>query len=534
MGSIIPVKNNFLFRLFRKFGHEYFESRYLKGFFKNIDYPKPLKGKILIYAGIGHMYLTPLEVLMYHLLRSDGYSVDYYIYDQSVPINEVITNERISQQGKDSFWNRSVNNAENFLKASNVKYEFISFSKEVDKIIDPVKEDLNEILSFMYDGINFGEIVRGVMYRFYKSTNFGDTATLRGSEFLKTSLANYLQVKSLNEKNNYKYIFFSHGIYCTWQPVVEYCKKNNTPFVCYDRAKKKSTANFNLNQPSPDWSFNNAWERFKDRELTGDEEKKVDIYLGERELQKEDVYAYNSSEKENDLLTLKANLKIKPEAKVITIFTNLIWDAANVARDIAFSSTLDCIEQTINYYHQNENIHILIRCHPAEKVLGTQERYGQLVREKFHDRLPKNVTIIEPEMDINSFTVIDISDIGVVNTSTVGLEFALANKPIILISETNYRNKGFTYDVTSASDYFSKIDMLLKDKMTMPCQVRLARKYFYMMMFLYQKKVPLKFKRNIFNGYEYKDFNSVSACEGVKKIIGALKNKNLHDFIFWD
>jgi len=534
MDSIIPVKNKLLFRLFWEAGHGYFERKYLKHFFENIDYPPLDKGKILMYAGIGHMFLTPLETLLYHLLKKEGYQVDYFIYDEKVPINEVITQERIKSIGKDKFWNKSLRNAKRFLDTSNVKYDFIAFTDECEKLIAPIKNDFDKILAFEYDNIHFGNIVKGVMYRFYKSTDFGSDALLRANEFLKTSLANYFQVRKLCTENSYQYLFFSHGIYCTWEAATSFCLKNNIRFICYDRAKRNGTVNFNINQPSPDWSFNDAWRRYSGRQLNNEEEKMVDQYLDERELQKGDVYSYNSVERNRDINSVKDSLGIQQHAKVITIFTNLIWDAANVARDIAFSSALDCIEQTIKYFNENDHIHILVRSHPAEKVLGTKERYGQLVKEKFYGQLPKNVTIIEPEMNINSFTVIDISDIGVVHTSTVGLEFAMANKPIILISETNYRNKGFTYDVISPVDYFSKIDMLVDTKTVLFDQVKLARKYFYMMMFLYQKKVPLKFERSIFNGYEYKDFNSISACEGVRKIIGKLKNENLHDFIFWD
>jgi hypothetical protein len=534
MESIIPFKNKYLIKFYRKLCWGYSENKYFKNFFKNINYPPPDKGKVLIYAGIGSMFLTPLEVLMYHLLKKEGYQVDYFIYDKNVPINELITQDVFKKLGKDKFWNRSVLRAKRILDSSNVKYDFISAPDEVENIMAPLKDDIQKILKFEYEDIHFGNIVRGVMYRFYKSTNFGKDGPLRANQFLKTSLTNYFQVKKLYKENSYKFFFFSHGIYCTWEPVRNYCDINKVPFICYDRGKRIGTANFNINHPSPDWSFDHAWIRYKEKKLNNDEEKMVDQYLKERELQKGDVYSYNSAERINDINFLKQSLKIKPHAKVITIFTNLIWDAANVARDIAFSSAFDCIEQTILRYCQNTDVHILIRSHPAEKIVGTNERYGQLIKDKFQNQLPENVTVIEPELNINSFSVIDISDIGVVNTSTVGLEFALANKPIILISETNYRNKGFTYDVTSEIDYFSKLDALLNKRSIFPDQANLARKYFYMMMFLYQKKMPLKFDKNIFNGYTYKNFNSIPQNNEIEKIIKLLNNKEIDDFIFWD
>ena len=165
---------------------------------------------------------------------------------------------------------------------------------------------------------------------------------------------------------------------------------------------------------------------------------------------------------------MREKLGINDNAIVVTVFTNLIWDAANVSRDIAFESPLDCIRQLIEKYENDERYHVLVRCHPAEKVLGTHERYGELVRETFKNNLPKNASIIEPEMDINSFDILDMSDIGVVHTSTVGLEMAIEGKPVLLISETHYRNKGFTYDVTSSEDFFNTIESLQQSKSIKP------------------------------------------------------------------
>lgn len=533
MSSIIPANNKFIFKLVKKLGKPYLQRKYLSEFFSQKEYPPASKGKILIYAGIGYMYITPLEVLMYHILKLEGYEVEYYIYGKDVPINEVITRERIEKEGKALYWNRVSEGGESFLNAACIPFKYIEFPEEINELIKPVEHDLDKMLSFHFEGINFGFIIEGVMYRFYKSTNFGEDALLRARQFLQTSLANYLMVKKINQNNDFKYFFFSHGIYCTWQPVVEYCNKYHVDYVSYDRAKRKGTANFNFNRPSPNWEFKEAWERYKDRELNPSEEKLVDEYLGQRELQASDVYAYNTSKKANDLQVLKKRLNIPPGAKVISIFTNLIWDAANVSRDIAFSSALDCIQQTIQRFSNRPHVHILLRSHPAEMIIGTNERYGTLVREFFNNNLPANVTIIEPEDNINSFTVIDISDIGVVNTSTVGLEYAMSGKPIILISETHYRDKGFTHDAVSPEHYFTILDALIQGKNVLPFQMKLARKYFYMMMFLYQKNIPLDFVNNDFNGYSITNVTHFNGYEPFRKIFQSLEKK-APDFIFWD
>ena len=506
-------------------------NKHVRYFFKNIKLKKANGKKVLIYAGIGDMYISYFEILLYNILKKEGYDVEYLIYNKDIPINEIITKEVIDNIGKDKFWNNSVNNSIKLLKRARVNYEFISIDKiNIEKDLRNLKA-LSDVLSFKKDEINLGEIVEGNMYRYYKSLTFGDDAFEISKKMLYTALVNFYQIKEKTDKNEYQYVMFSHGIYVTWEPVSEFCKSSSIDFIAYDRAKTKNTINVNYNQVAPDWSFDIAWERYRNIDLKENEIEKVRLYLKDRELQKNDVYAYNYSKRSKDLIELKKHLTIPLNVKVVTIFTNLIWDAANVSRDLAFKNPLECLIQTIDFFKNDKDVHILLRSHPAESILGTQEKYGTLIRDHFENNLPNNVTIIEPELSINSFSVIDVSDIGIVNTSTVGLEFAMLNKPVILISETHYRNKGFTYDVRSRNEYFDTLKDLLNDPKKLPRQVELAEKYFYIMMFKYQQELPMKYNDVNFSNYTYTSIEDVPRVNNIYKIIENIKLNKTIDFV---
>ena len=492
----------------------------IERFFSDSPEFEPGDGKVLQYVGISSMYLSPMEILMYHLLREQGFDVDYLVYDENVPINEVITKEREESQGKERFWNKSCAHGQAMLKAGKIPYKTIPISSLVQDEVDSLP-DLNSVLGFQRDEIDFGNIVEGALFRYYKSLSFGSDAELVAKRMLVTALSNYHCVKYLCEANDYKYVLLSHGIYVTWQPVVEYCKKNGIEYICYDRAKTKDHGNFNVSQPSPDWSFDEAWSKYAERELTNSERQQVHKYLEEREHQQGDVYSYNSSNR-SDSNEQKRQLGIPQHRKCVTLFTNLIWDAANVSRDIAFSSALDCVEKTIEKFRDQDDVQVIIRSHPGEKVIGTEERYDQLIRAKFGDNLPSNVTLITPEDNINSFTVIDMTDVGVVNTSTVGLEMAVLGKSVIVIADTHYRGKGFTLDATSSKDYFEMIDAALTSTETEVSKQRLAEKYFYMMMFLYQQKLPTRYEAGVFKGYSSDSFKDLSNSDALRQIIQKL------------
>ena len=510
-------------------------KKQFKLLFFNYKTEKSKNKTIIIFAGIGNMYISPFEILLYHLLRKKGYKVKYLIYSKEIKANEVITKSVNDLIGKDKFWNRSVNKAIKLLNISNVEFEFIEYHDDIiAKIGLNLPKDIKTLLTFTFDGINFGKIVEGCLFRYYKSLTFGSDVYNVALNNLKVSLSNYVYIKSIHKKEQFDSVLMSHGIYTTWGPVVEFCRMNKIDFVCYDRAKTKNHININVNQSSPNWDFSDAWNRYENRDLSIDENLKVNNYLKERELQKGDVYSYNFSEKESNIDTLKNRLNIRLDKKIITIFTNLIWDAANVSRDIAFKNPLECIIKTILYYQENDSVQIVIRSHPAEKVLGTKERYGDLILAHFNNKLPNNVTIIQPEDNINSFSVIEMSDIGIVNTSTVGLEFAIEAKPILLISETNYRNKGFTFDIKDETDYFQTLDSQLKNIYLKEDQVVLAKKYFFIMMFLYQKKIPVHYVNGVFNGYQFDSLDSILNDPSIKNIINTINNiDSKSDFINW-
>ena len=150
--------------------------------------------------------------------------MDYCIYDNEIPANEVITKDAIKKNGKNKFWNRSVNNAKRFLKHSRVDYEFIGYSNEVDILLNDSKGSLEKILNLEFDGIKFGKIVESVLFRFYKSFTFDKDVLIVAEKFMYTALTNYFHFKSKLSQKKYKYVLFSHGIYCTWGPISKYCE----------------------------------------------------------------------------------------------------------------------------------------------------------------------------------------------------------------------------------------------------------------------------------------------------------------------
>jgi hypothetical protein len=60
--------------------------------------------------------------------------------------------------------------------------------------------------------------------------------------------------------------------------------------------------------------------------------------------------------------------------------------------------------------------------------------------------------------------LIDIADLGLVYTTTVGMEMAMSGVPTIVAGHTHYRGKGFTLDPAGWEEFFELLNQALMQK----------------------------------------------------------------------
>ncbi len=502
----------------------------MSSFFKDAYIGDSNGKRVCIYAALPYQYITPYEILLYKSLVRDGYDTRYYIYDENISIYE-LTTSKFNLIERKKFIRNHFELGRNILDAAKVHFENIEqitleHALKVDQL-----DSLDSVLNFEYDSFRMGDIIRRVMYRYFRSLEIPNNldAVDVAKNFLKTVLTNYSHAKRVITKVKPDFMMFSHGIYCSWEIVAQLCRRHGVDYVCYDRAKTLSSMNFNWNQEAPDWNFDIAWHKFQNEALDDIQNQKVDQYLKEREMQSKDIYSYNFKPKETDLIALKKKLNIPLSLKVITFFTNLIWDAANEGREEIFDSFAEAIIDTVEYFDNRDDIHFVLRPHPAEKVLGTDQKYSDLLTS-----IKNRITVIDESLQINSFSVLDLTDVAVTHTSTIGLEMAIAGKPSIVLGKTHYKGLGFTIDPSSKAEYFDAIQKSIFDWEHDQNQERLARKYFYMMMFLYQKITSLAYEGNSFLSYTYPSFNNlVETDEVFREIMAELNSEERLSFVKW-
>jgi hypothetical protein len=132
-----------------------------------------------------------------------------------------------------------------------------------------------------------------------------------------------------------------------------------------------------------------------------------------------------------------------------------------------------------------------VRVHPGE-LLGAGLPSEQIVRQAL-PVVPPHVKLIAPDSRLNTYDLIDSAHLGLVYTSTAGLEMAMRGVPVITAGQTHYRGKGFTDDPASLTEYFDRLEQRLAEPVgrKLPSgSVELAWRYAHRFFFEFPFRFP--------------------------------------------
>lgn len=186
----------------------------------------------------------------------------------------------------------------------------------------------------------------------------------------------------------------------------------------------------------------------------------------------------------------RANLNLD-ERPVVLLATNVLGDSLTLGRQVFSRGMAEWISRTVQYFIGRPDAQLVIRVHPGEVLT-----HGQSMVDVVHEvlpRLPENIRLIKPQDEVNTYDLVEVADIGLVYTTTVGMEMAMMGVPVIVAGKTHYRERGFTYDPDSWVSYFK----LLGHMLNAPASYRLTReqvqsawKYAYRFFFDYPHPYP--------------------------------------------
>jgi len=191
------------------------------------------------------------------------------------------------------------------------------------------------------------------------------------------------------------------------------------------------------------------------------------------------------------------------ERPVVLLATNVLGDSLTLGRETFTQSMEEWLERTLQYFAGKEQAQLIIRVHPGEVLIHGQSMMD--VVERVLPKLPENIYLISPEEKVNTYDLIAAANLGLVYTTTVGLEMAMSGVPVVVAGETHYRGKGFTLDPTGWVNYYKTIKAVLEDPANFKLQkeqIDLAWAYAYRFFFDF----PLPFPYHLVHLWEdYKE-----------------------------
>lgn len=370
--------------------------------------------------------------------------------------------------------------------------QFISEAdqREIDDIVEGLDDGV--LSGFSWHGVPVGEHARAGALRYYGSGTLeneaGGGAILR--RYLKASMQSVRVMENLLTSQTFDRVVFHHGIYVPQGAVGDVCRKFEVPVVNWNLAYRERSVLFShhdtyhrsmIAEPSESWQTLPFTER--------DETEIVD-YIKSRRSGSNDWISFQSERSASQ--DPFEGLDIDSQKPVFGLLTNVMWDAQLHFKANAFSSMLEWLYETVDYFRMRTDIQLLIRIHPAE-VLGSvpsRQKVSDLLTARYGS-LPETIKIVEPDDPRNTYLLMERCRAVLVYGTKMAIELPCLGITTIVAGEAWARNKGFTVDISSKENYAE----LLAELPAIPCltadQIRLARHYAHYLFF--RRMIPLGF-----------------------------------------
>jgi len=404
-----------------------------------------------------------------------------------------------------------------FSKANCIFYsEYISY--DVKNRVQQALKDINieEFINsdeFIYQGIN----IKSALFATIKGFSRGANMPLKFiRQFIETALLSIEIFSKMYEKIKPDYILIFNGRRSTENIALQVAKKYNIRTITYEVGQIFDRLIFDNDRPVVSFQkVSDLWPKYKDIPLNDNQNQLIDEFLIERtkgNIQRSfSLTCYENSKNPDNQERLQEIIKILDidKSKEIALMApNVIWDSGMVGCEVVFDGIKEWVVETVRYYINNPDKQLIIRPHPAEKVKNRAEittlyTIESLLNDNFTD-LPENIKFVPYDSNITSYELANISNYVLVYNSTIAIELAIYNHPVITCTNIFYADKEFTYQMNNKDEYFDFLTNSQKRFVPIDNQTEFARRLLYC--YLYRFGVHFPFYKL---GKPVTDFNKM-------------------------
>lgn len=264
------------------------------------------------------------------------------------------------------------------------------------------------------------------------------------------------------------------------------------PVVTYEFNDTRGQAWLALNDEIMRQDTSRMWQALSGKALTAEQKDRISKLetarmggrsFGRSERLWQNVPSQGSQE-------VRSNLGLD-ERPVVLLATNVLGDSLTLGREKISTSMSEWISRTVQNFANRQQVQLVVRIHPGEQLTHGTSMLD--VIESALPGLPENIHIVKPAERVNTYDLIELASLGLVYTTTTGLEMVMQGIPVIVAGETHYRKAGFCLAPETWQEYENMLETCLADlpaRHLSQAQVEQAWNYAYRFFFEFPQPFP--------------------------------------------
>ncbi|MDR1522236.1 MAG: hypothetical protein LBS28_05240 [Streptococcaceae bacterium] len=377
------------------------------------------------------------------------------------------------------------------------------------KIEHFIKDNKNE---YIFLNVEVKSILYTSLQRYYLIADPVIKVDKITKSFLFNIFCTLIVMDKLCQKINPKYVLSTQGVYSLWGSVVEYCKANAVKVITLGRSYNNEGLMVALGDSYLKKFQNNISNNWKNQ-LAPEKKVLVKKFYDSRIEKLKRKFSHEYSENNKQFFFSKKKvcniLKIDINKKIVALLPNVTWDGQVCSSNSIYPLFRDWIKETIEYFKNIEDSILIIRAHPLE----TNKRYWvgkekiQTIIYNIYNKLPNNVILLSANSIIDSYSLGVISNFILTMTSTIALEMTYLMKPVLIIGDSPFKNKGIGFDINSKKQYFETMARGLKDGLIVSENqiINLYKFSYYYFFKIVMPETLIELKNNIPLNFKFKN-----------------------------